>query len=126
MKHCKRIFILSFVLLTMFLCSCNSSSDSNLAYEVKRIVVDATCETEGYTTYECECGHTYNGDEKAATGHSFDGSVCAECGYDKADTCSCNCHKKGISNFFWKISNFFNKLFKNKNKRFCACGVAHY
>ena len=43
-----------------------------------------------------------------------------------ADNCSCNCHKKGISNFFWKIANFFNKLFKIKSKQFCACGVAHY
>lgn len=38
--------------------------------------------------------------------------------------CPCNCHKKGIANFFFKILLFFQKLFKqNKN---CKCGIAHY
>lgn len=38
--------------------------------------------------------------------------------------CSCNCHKSGFMGFFWKIINFFNKLFRiNKN---CDCGIAHY
>lgn len=40
--------------------------------------------------------------------------------------CSCNCHKGGIAGFFWKIANFFNKLFKIKSKQMCTCGVAHY
>ncbi len=39
-------------------------------------------------------------------------------------TCSCNCHKKGIANFFFKIILFFQKLFK-QNKT-CKCGVSHY
>ena len=39
------------------------------------------------------------------------------------DNCSCNCHKGGISGFFFKILNFFQKLF-GKNK-VCACGVKH-
>lgn len=38
--------------------------------------------------------------------------------------CSCNCHKGGISGFFFKIILFFQKIFKS-NKT-CACGVAHY
>ncbi|MBQ4267731.1 MAG: fibronectin type III domain-containing protein [Clostridia bacterium] len=37
--------------------------------------------------------------------------------------CSCNCHKGGISGFFFKLINFFEKLF-GKNK-VCACGVKH-
>lgn len=37
--------------------------------------------------------------------------------------CSCNCHKGGISGFFFKIINFFEKLF-GKNK-VCACGMKH-
>lgn len=37
--------------------------------------------------------------------------------------CSCNCHKGGIKGFFFKILNFFQKLF-GKNK-VCACGVKH-
>ena len=38
--------------------------------------------------------------------------------------CSCNCHKGGIVGFFFKIINFFQKLF-GMNK-VCACGIAHY
>lgn len=41
-----------------------------------------------------------------------------------SETCSCNCHKKGIANFFFKIILFFQKLFK-QNKT-CKCGVSHY
>lgn len=37
--------------------------------------------------------------------------------------CSCNCHKGGIAGFFFRIINFFEKLF-GKNK-VCACGVKH-
>lgn len=42
---------------------------------------------------------------------------------DPADDCSCNCHKGGIAGFFFKIINFFQKLF-GMNK-VCACGVKH-
>ena len=42
---------------------------------------------------------------------------------DPADDCSCNCHKGGIGGFFFKILNFFQKLF-GQNK-VCACGVKH-
>ena len=63
-----------------------------------------------------------------ATGHADnDGD-----GYCDADNelldptveCDHNCHKDGISGFFWKIINFFNKLFKTNP--YCECGVAHY
>jgi hypothetical protein len=63
-----------------------------------------------------------------ATGHADnDGD-----GYCDADNklldptveCDHNCHKDGISGFFWKIANFFNKLFGLK--KYCDCGVAHY
>ena len=42
---------------------------------------------------------------------------------DPTDNCSCNCHAGGIKAFFFKILNFFQKLF-GKNK-ICACGAAH-
>lgn len=44
--------------------------------------------------------------------------------YNSSSDCSCNCHKSGFMGFIWKITLFFNKLFKT-NKT-CACGVAHY
>ncbi len=40
------------------------------------------------------------------------------------ENCPCNCHKKGIVKFFFKIGLFFQKLFK-KNQ-ICKCGVWHY
>ena len=54
------------------------------------------------------------------------------CGYEfekpevenPTTNCSCNCHKGGIVGFFFKLINFFEKIF-GINK-VCACGVAHY
>ena len=63
-----------------------------------------------------------------ATGHADnDGD-----GYCDADNelldpsveCECNCHKTGISNFFFKLILFFQKLFGSN--KVCACGIAHY
>ena len=61
----------------------------------------------------------------------FDGK-CDRCGTtnelpqpeDPADSCSCNCHKSGISGFIWKILSFFYKLFRTNGT--CSCGAAHY
>lgn len=41
-----------------------------------------------------------------------------------SETCPCNCHKKGIVNFFFKILLFFQRIF-GQNKT-CKCGIAHY
>ena len=41
-----------------------------------------------------------------------------------ADTCGHLCHKTGIMSLFWKIINFFSKLFKINPV--CECGTAHY
>ena len=63
-----------------------------------------------------------------ATGHADnDGDgYCDTCNelLDPTVECNCNCHKSGISNFFFKFALFFQKLF-GSNKT-CACGVAHY
>ena len=112
-----------------FTCACGDSYTKPIAKIAEHNymifdIVEPSCESEGYTVYYCECGVTYNGDKKAATGHSYNGDYCTDCGESKVDNCSCNCHKGGIAGFFWKIINFFNKLFKN-NKT-CACGVSHY
>ncbi|MBQ4644370.1 MAG: leucine-rich repeat domain-containing protein [Clostridia bacterium] len=59
------------------------------------------------------------------TDNDNDGS-CDECGksINPKIACDHNCHKGGISGFFWKITNFFNKIFGLK--KYCECGVAHY
>ena len=41
------------------------------AHEYTEKVTNPTCTTGGYTTYTCDCGDTYKGNETSATGHSF-------------------------------------------------------
>ena len=38
--------------------------------------------------------------------------------------CNCDCHAGGIKAFFFKLINFFAKIF-DKNARVCDCGKAH-
>ncbi len=82
-----------------------------------------TCTEGGYKNYKCECGYAYT-DTLDAKGHTFEGSVCEDCGYDKAEECSCNCHEGGIKAIFFKILNFFQRLF-DKSKGTCQCGASH-
>ena len=49
---------------------------------------------------------------------------CKDCGFDRTEGCSCNCHKNGIAKFFFNFILFFQKIFK-KNQ-VCSCGIAHY
>lgn len=85
--------------------------------------VNNGCLEDVLIIHTCSCGYSYT-QIIAASGHDFDGSVCKNCGYDKADECDCKCHKTGFSSFIWKIINFFNKIFKIK--QYCDCGAVHY
>lgn len=85
--------------------------------------IESTCTDRGLKIYICSCGDSYT-ETLPATGHTFNGSVCTDCGYDKADTCSCNCHKSGLSALLWKLLNFFYKLLRINET--CACGTVHY
>lgn len=100
------------------------------------IITDSTCTDKGYTTYACECGDSYVDNYVNAKGHidnNGDYKCDYNCGYEfekpadkptnPTDNCSCNCHAGGIKAFFFKILNFFQKLF-GMNK-VCACGVKH-
>ncbi len=63
-----------------------------------------------------------------ATGHADnnDDGYCDVCDeeLESITLCDHNCHKGGISGFFWRITLFFNKLFKTN--KYCECGIAHY
>lgn len=49
----------------------------------------------------------------------YDGdAICNECGFDYCDH---KCHDNG---FFWRITNFFNRLFRINE--WCECGNAHW
>ena len=87
------------------------------------VVTSPTCTKDGYTTYTCDCGDTYMKNMIPAIGHE-DNDVDAHCDYCDELLCNHDCHKGGITGFFWKISNFFNRLFGSN--KYCECGVAHY
>ena len=107
-------------------------------------IVEASCTKEGVCIGTCSvCQDTFV-DYHDATGHNMINGACENCDYtenvgneddnnnnennnevtDPSDDCGCNCHKSGISNFFFKFALFFQKLF-GSNKE-CACGIAHY
>ncbi len=90
--------------------------------------VGPSCTENGYTTYTCGCGDTYFDNEIEATGHvDNDGDgYCDACEelVDPSVYCDHSCHKGGIAGFFWKIVNFFNKLFGINEV--CDCGLSHY
>lgn len=86
----------------------------------------ANCTEFGVQQHNCLCCDYFETKTSSALGHSFeDGqSKCNNCDYNKADSCSCNCHKGGIVGFFFKLILFFQKIFKSN--KVCSCGVYHY
>ncbi len=114
-------------------CSCNCGGSYTYDYVstvphsiVASTVVPPACESFGYTIYACEnCSYFYESDWTSTTGHNYgDDYVCKDCGENKSDNCSCNCHKGGFSGFIWKILRIFYKIFKTNPV--CECGVKHY
>ena len=100
-------------------------------------VVAPTCTTDGYTSHTCSvCGTSYTDAITSKTGHYDDDGdgYCDKC-HTNLDThqpddplanCSCNCHKSGIVNFFWKLINLLHKLFKMEKYHYCDCGNPHW
>ena len=111
--------------------ACGDSYTSNPTNVIPHTIGDwyvmtpAGCESTGTKQRNCsECDYSET-QEIPATGHDFDGSVCKNCNFDRADSCGCKCHKTGIiSKIIWFITNFFNKLLK-KNQ-VCDCGKVHF
>ena len=44
------------------------------------VVVNPTCETNGYTKHTCSCGNTYNDTKVNALGHKYENGSCIRCG----------------------------------------------
>ena len=53
-----------------------------------------------------------------------DGIAAIEAKINAVADCDHMCHQSGIMGFFWKIVNFFSKLFGSNPV--CECGIAHY
>ncbi len=91
---------------------------------VEENYVAPTCTENGskdVVTYCSVCDEEINRETVVlnATGHNVgDDGNCNIC--DEL-ICKHNCHKGG---FFWKLTLFFNKLFRTN--KYCSCGVAHY
>ena len=125
---------------TTFTCDCGDTYVDEIikapGHSYNTETVQPTCKAAGYTTYTCDCGYNYIDDLTDRVMHKDDdgdykcdygcGLFMGE-GMESSDPpCNCKCHKGGIAGFFWKIANFFNRLFKIKSKQMCACGVDHY
>lgn len=77
----------------------SAETDPDHEHNYTSSVQAPTCQETGYTTYTCSCGHTYTGDQTAATGHTFetetippttdtqgyDLHTCTKCGLDYVD-----------------------------------------
>lgn len=129
-------------------CTCGASYTEAIAKKSHSIVtipaVSATCTKTGLTEgKKCSvCGTVTVFQQIVAKKSHIDNNGDYQCDYgcgyafekpapdtpttpDEPENkpCSCNCHKGGISGFFFKLINFFEKLF-GKNK-VCVCGVKH-
>lgn len=105
----------------------------NHSHLYNAIVTAPTCTAQGFTTYTCSCKDSYVADYVNALGHKdADGDYKCDngCGYEyekpapEEEPCDCNCHAGGIKAFFFKLINFFKKIF-DKSAKVCKCGAAH-
>ena len=92
-------------------------------------IVQPTCTQTGVSIKICKDCFNIQTNTLETISHTdvnFDGKcdMCGVTGGFVAENCSCNCHKTGIANIFFKFMLFFQKLF-GKNQ-ICACGTAHY
>ena len=131
-----------------FTCDCGDSYTKEIPAlghtEVIDEAVEATCSSTGLTEgSHCDiCGEVIIKQEVIAKlGHSDgDGDdICDLCNEtitvidpDEPETpdepeeepCDCDCHAGGIKAFFFKLINFFAKIF-DKDARTCECGKSH-
>ncbi len=137
---------------TTYTCACGDSYTDDFVDALghttavsENILVAPTCTEKGSkeVVVTCTiCNKEMNRETTVvdAKGHNLVNGDCTNCDYTEntgnednnddndvtnpSDDCSCNCHKSGISNFFFKIGLFFQKIFGSN--KYCGCGVAHY
>jgi hypothetical protein len=112
-----------------YTCACGSTYSEKIPMVAHTAVIISgvapTCTQPGLTEgKKCSaCGEILTAQQEiSATGHTPNSN--GNCDTCDEKICDHNCHKGGISGFFWKIANFFNKLFGSK--KYCECGYAHY
>ncbi|MBR4419637.1 MAG: hypothetical protein IKT32_02040, partial [Clostridia bacterium] len=58
----------------------NNGGNEEHKHEYSSKVTAPTCTASGYTTYTCECGHSYTANEVPANGHDYIEGNCSVCG----------------------------------------------
>lgn len=130
-KRCQTVNILT-----------NKGSAKGHSYGDWVVTLEGTCKREGVSRRYCtRCGVSevrYDGyGSHADKNQDYKCDICGadlspdvpsdpEAPDNAVKDCSCKCHKGGITGFFWKIGNFFAKLFRIKSKQICACGKYHF
>ena len=89
-----------------------------------RVEKIATTYVDGYLVFETDHFSYYAIVDIHEHTYGDKDENCKDCGFDRTEGCSCNCHKGGIAGFFFKIILFFQKLFKTNKE--CNCGIYHY
>lgn len=55
----KLLFLVLLMVLSLGLAACGAVDPEAHVHSYKPVVVAPTCTSEGYTSYECECGDSY-------------------------------------------------------------------
>ncbi len=84
-------------------CANDASHTDTVACDYNSVVTDPTCTEDGYTTYTCDCGHSYTGNTTDATGHDWEivdhngnGTHNLECVNDASHTNMVSCEYNSV------------------------------
>lgn len=88
-------YLISILLCTLGLIACggNKKEEVSHTHSYSEIITTATCTKQGFTTYLCECGDTYEDNFVDALGHKFENYV-----NDNNETCEKDGTKTAICN----------------------------
>ena len=97
MKNVKKLVSLIVILIlavamAFAMTSCKKNKNKNHEHDYVASVTQATCTQKGYTTYTCECGESYVGDEvspaHSCTSYEAKAPTCTESGWEAYEKCS--------------------------------------
>lgn len=105
-------------------------------HEYDSVVTDPTCTEQGYTTYTCECGDSYNDNYVDSLGHEYKSVItppnCTEQGFT---TYTCYCGDSYVDDYVDATEHAFGDWIETKEatvdaegemERVCSCGEKEY
>lgn len=123
MKKANLLFlVLGIFALLCCLVGCGDKTPTPSGNEVhkhsySRTTIAATCTEEGYDTYECACGDTYNDNHVSPTGHTFiegkENFYCEKCNASECDGFSFNEAKYNNDERCYVVTNASKKVLIN-------------